>query len=249
MCLFPRYLIQILFLAFLLHFGCVSNVDATEFASKQTQFSAFDGSPLWFGAVLIGFSLLPFLALSVTSFLKLSIVFAILRNALGAGQIPSQALGALLAFVLSAFIMAPTGQKMFAAITESKSPKVGSTVEDLLQLGSTTIPPLEQFLKSNTREREREFFRSLRGEQEEESLLTLIPAFVISEVHQAFAIGFIIFLPFLVVDLVVANVLIGLGMMMVSPVSISLPFKLVLFVLCDGWFLLTQSLIRSYVVE
>jgi len=251
-------------------------------------------NPLFYVFAMMAMSLLPFLLLSLTSFIKISVVLSILRNALGAGQLPSAAISSLLAFVLSMHIMTPLIQEIIIGV-QSQPEALRKVTRDLRQV--TTLykagsKPLLTFLRKHSRAEERNFFARLaeiqktqsnmkkkQGAQQTnsrnpelllkelhlsrvctkpdaannleceipgETILTLIPAFVLSELREAFAIGFTIFLPFLVIDLVVANMLVGLGMMMVSPVSISLPFKILLFVACDGWFLLCRSLVLGY---
>ena len=218
-------------------------------------------NPIFMVAVFIGLALVPFLALALTSFIKLSVVFGILRNALGAQQIPSGAVVSLLSLVLTLHIMAPLGEEIAGLLGESALfAEEKLEISDLGSAVSTAAIPLEGFLRKHSNSRERLFFAGLRTEtpQEElncddeqcippgESFFTLVPSFVLSELSEAFAIGFTLFLPFLIVDLVIANLLVGLGMMMVSPVTISLPFKIILFVLCDGWFLLARGLVLGY---
>ena len=209
-------------------------------------------------------SMLPFIVLAFTSFIKLSVVFGILKSALGAGNIPSSSVIALLSLMLSLHIMAPT----FANLSleqgllakENGKLDLESETESIMELVHSVKDPLSEFLRNHSRLKEREFFLEYSGvplsasceegssdcELKGESLFTLIPAFVLSELREAFAIGFLVFLPFLIVDLVVANILVGMGMMMVSPAAISLPFKILLFVVCDGWFLLSRSLVLGY---
>lgn len=223
-------------------------------------------SPLIWMVLIGSASLVPFFALAVTSFLKLSVVLSIFRNALGAQQVPSGAVVGLLAFVLTVHVMAPVGretlqiveQKMGKDATKTES-KVDPQVDQIgelrwmINLAAQASVPLEKFLRKHSGKRERVFFAEHTEASEDvdldvkgESFTSLIPAFVLSELRSAFMMGFVIYLPFLIVDLVVINVLMALGMMMVSPVTVSLPLKLLLFVLCDGWFLLSRGLILSY---
>ncbi|MCB0325687.1 MAG: EscR/YscR/HrcR family type III secretion system export apparatus protein [Bdellovibrionales bacterium] len=230
-------------------------------------------NPLHLLAAMAALSLLPFLMLAFTSFVKLSVVFSILRNALGAGQVPSGAVSTLLSLTLSIHIMAPVLESARGAYENAPPPKRGANefeASELFRKLPLVAVPFLDFLRRHTRLEERAFFAELRrnrnstGRQEtvsrtcetgltieqcletEETVLTLVPAFVISELRVAFAFGFLLFLPFLIIDLIVANILMGLGMVMVNPVSISLPFKLLLFVACDGWMLLCRSLVLSY---
>jgi len=237
--------------------------------------SSVMGNPIGLVLTLVMFSLVPFLLLAVTSFVKLHVVFAVLKNAIGAGQIPSAALVTLLSLILTAQIMSPVASEVISVAdvplrTVLEKEKL-SSVEDLTAIAAEFRPvlvPVENFLKRHSAMREREFFAELALRQNKsehrakevvctepqssscsisgESLFTLSSAFIISELKEAFAIGFTIFLPFLVVDVIIAHLLVGLGMMMVNPVSISLPFKLLLFVMCDGWYLLCKGLIGGY---
>jgi len=218
------------------------------------------------------FSLMPILLMGTTSFIKISVVLSIFRNALGAGQLPSAAVSGLLSLALSLHIMTPVIQETLqqGKVLGSKHLSASAPLDSILklppkqlqELAEGILKPLETFLLKHSNLREREFFAAAHLTDDEkqnvpcgidsqckpqgESLLTLIPAFVLSELQAAFAIGFSIFLPFLVIDLVIANLLVGMGMVMVSPVTISLPFKVLLFVSCDGWFLLCTGLINSY---
>ena len=221
-----------------------------------------DSNPLSLGFLLVILALFPLLVLSLTSFIKLSIVFSILRSAIGGGQFPSGAVTALLALVLTLHIMAPVASRCLGQLSQAKI-----TNTDLLSLGRSLAPcafPLMEFLRNNTRAEERVFFAELTNQRigsssalsapvsstggiYGESFFTLVPAFLLSELRSAFAIGFTLFLPFLVIDIVIANILSALGMMMVSPLSVSLPFKVLLFVVTDGWMLLCRALVLSYV--
>lgn len=217
--------------------------------------------------VVTGFFILlaavPLAALGLTSFLKLSVVFGVLRSAIGAGQIPSVAITSLLSLALSAHIMTPVAMEIYAAarpyLSASSGAKDRTDPEYWLQAASVLSAPLKRFLAKHSRPEEISFFFGVEqrnsptpqsvpnaSASSEVSFGVLVPSFVLSELREAFAIGFSLFLPFLVVDLVVASVLSGLGMMMVSPATISLPLKLLLFVGCDGWFLLSRSLVTGY---
>ncbi len=229
--------------------------------AAQAQPAASAGSPFGTLLVLGALGLLPFVFMTATSFVKLSVVFYILRNALGAGQVPSGAIITALAAVLSLTVMAPVGIEMLKA---SEQPRARIDAGD--PLGSRSLPallrsiesgaePLRRFLKRNAGEREIDLFIDLASKQPaadsgyrpgKEEFLVVLPAFLLTELAEAFQIGFLVFLPFLVVDMVVANVLLALGMHMLSPTSISLPFKLLLFVLVDGFYLLTQALLQGY---
>ncbi len=194
-------------------------------------------------------SLLPVALLSTTSYLKVSIVLGILRNALGVQGVPSAAVSALLALVISIQIMYPVGAEVVSRIPSEKAPKTLSELGDVINCMSE---PLAAFLRSNTRTKERLYFlkrsvpRTTDAAALNESLISLIPAFVFSEIANACAIGVRIYLPFLVIDLVVTSLLVGVGMGMMSPATVALPLKLLLFVSVDGWLLLAQGLVNSY---
>ncbi|MCK5895083.1 MAG: type III secretion system export apparatus subunit SctR [Endozoicomonadaceae bacterium] len=197
-------------------------------------------------------SLVPFVSILGTSFLKLVVVFGILRNATGLQQIPpNMALNAL-SIILTIYIMAPVGMDIYEIIKDRevslKDDSWRETIED-------AIEPYRNFLTKNTNERERVFFiKSAKAlwppdyhdEISTNSLMVLVPAFAISELTKAFQIGFLLYLPFIVIDLIVSNILLAMGMMMVSPMTISLPFKLLLFVMLDGWTKLIHGLVMGY---
>ena len=200
--------------------------------------------------VLIGLtliSLLPAILLTCTAFTKVLVVLGLTRNALGLQQTPPNQVLAGLAMFLSLFIMGPVLSQINDAgvqpyLDGSKTASVA------FQDG---IEPLRNFMLDNTDDDELMLLtsvadRDLPKDRSEVSTTTLVPAFVLSELKQAFIIGFIVFIPFLVIDLVVSGALMALGMMMMPPVMVSLPFKLLLFVLVDGWALVIKSLVASY---
>jgi type III secretion protein R len=202
---------------------------------------------------------IPFVLITATSFVKISVVFSILRNALGTGEVPSGAVITALALILSAYVMTPVGEDAVARATPAAeavdldAPLTGANFEALLGVVDSGKAPLIEFLVRNSGERERELFFGLavdarrdREAVERDDFFVVLPAFLISELGEAFLIGFLVFVPFLVVDLVISNVLLGLGMHMLSPTQISLPFKLLLFVLVDGWYVLAQALVSGY---
>ena len=209
-----------------------------------------DGTPSTAVVTLIGITLLsvaPALLLMMTSFTKIFVVLAMTRNALSLPSIPPNQVLAGLALFLSLFIMAPV---LTEINTLAVQPYLNGdlTFDGALNLGSG---PLQQFMLAHTREEDIALMTRAAGQPNPESpetvpLLTLIPAFMISELRAAFIIGFVIFIPFLVIDLVVSAVLMSMGMMMLPPVMISLPFKILLFILVDGWGLIITSLINSY---
>lgn len=230
-------------------------------AAAQPSASIAGQPPLSTLLALGALALLPFAFMTATSFVKLSVVFYILRNALGAGQVPSGAIITALAAVLSLHVMAPVGVEMLEASRPARAridpgdPLARSSLPALVECIATGAQPLRRFLQRNAGEREKQLFVELGRKNlasgksyqpTEDDLLVVLPAFVITELKEAFQIGFLVFLPFLVIDMVVANVLLALGMHMLSPTTISLPFKLLLFVLVDGFYLLTQALLLGY---
>jgi type III secretion protein R len=200
-------------------------------------------------------SLAPFVAVMVTSFTKIVVVFSLLRNALGVQQVPPNLIINGLALVLSIYVMYPVTKQVHQEISKVENPfKDTSTI---LEIVNTSKEPMRKFLSKHSNKKERQFFltsikRMLNDSENNENellpddFIVLIPSFTISELTSAFQIGFLIFLPFIVIDLVIANVLMAMGMMMLSPTVISLPFKLLLFVLVDGWAKLAHGLVLSY---
>lgn len=199
-------------------------------------------------------ALAPFLAIMVTSFAKIVIVLSLVRNALGLQQIPPNLVLSGLALVLSIYIMAPLVSQIMQA---AERPLAGGQVQAkaLLDVVGTAREPLRSFLSKHAQPREREFFvqsaaKLWPAEQaqslKQDDLLVLVPAFTVSELTAAFKIGFVVYLAFVVIDLVVASVLVALGMIMFSPTVVSVPLKLLLFVLLNGWEKLIHGLILTY---
>ncbi len=192
-------------------------------------------------------TLLPTLLLMMTSFTRIVIVLAILRMAMGTQQTPSNQVLIGLALFLSLFIMQPVISSIYEnAVSPYMAEKISA--EEALKRGST---PLRDFMAQQTRESDLKLFLNLSGIDEVESaekvsFSVLMPAFMTSELKTAFQIGFLLFIPFLVIDLVVASVLMSMGMMMLSPMMISLPLKLMLFVMVDGWPLVMGTLAKSF---
>ncbi|TFD68469.1 flagellar type III secretion system pore protein FliP [Cryobacterium gelidum] len=209
-----------------------------------------DGAPSSAIVTLLGITLLsvaPALLLMMTSFTKIFVVLAMTRNALALPSIPPNQVLAGLALFLSLFIMAPVLTDINSVALQ---PYLDGSLNftDALNLGSE---PLRQFMLANTRGEDLALMTRAADQPnpdnpDDVTLLTLIPAFMISELRAAFIIGFVIFIPFLVIDIVVSAALMSMGMMMLPPVMISLPFKILLFVLVDGWGLIITSLIGSY---
>ncbi|MGM0556119.1 MAG: type III secretion system export apparatus subunit SctR [Myxococcota bacterium] len=217
------------------------------------------GSPLNLVIVLGALALLPFLLIMVTSFVKVAVVLSLLRTAIGTQQVPPTQVITGLAIVLSIYIMAPVGidayQAVWPRLQELEQQESAATLDDYAEIGERVAQPLRAFLIEHSDGAERQLLYELavqmRTEEQAESLerddlIIAIPAFVVTELEEAFTIGFLLFIPFIIVDLVVANILLSLGMHMLSPTTISLPFKLLLFVLVDGWFLVVKGLVLGY---
>ena len=207
--------------------------------------------PAWLLVTTLLLAGVPLVLGLATSYLKMSIVLGMLRNALGAQQVPSTMVVMALSLALTAHVMAPMTNEIVRRTEELTLPKLieAPSIETLTTLGSLA-EPWREFLLRHTGERELhaviEMRIDTRGEGSEPSLRELLTAFMLSELKRGFIMGFMLLVPFLVIDLVIANVLAGLGMMMVSPTLISLPLKLILFVIADGWLLLAKGLILSY---
>lgn len=192
-------------------------------------------------------ALIPSFLVLTTSFTRTIIVLSFTRNALGTQQSPPNQVLIGLALFLSVFIMRPVYQEVN---DEAIQPMLAGDIsrEESFELAEA---PIKTFMLEQTRTSDLELFVQISGDDypedpEDLSLFTVIPAFAISELRTAFTIGFLIFIPFLVIDIVVASILMSMGMFMLSPVMISLPFKLLLFVMVDGWYLVVESLVGSF---
>ncbi len=190
--------------------------------------------------------LAPSMILVMTTFTRFVIVFGFLRQALGTQQVPPTQILVMLAMILSFFVMEPVGTK---AYEQGIKPYIAEEIGYEEAFNKTALP-FKNFMIRNTREKDLALFFRIRKMENPQSvadvpLSIVIPAFVISELKTAFEIGFLLFLPFLVIDMVVASILMSMGMMMLPPVMISLPFKILVFVLIDGWNLLIGNLIAS----
>ena len=199
--------------------------------------------------VMTVLTLLPAMLITMTAFTRILIVLAILRQALGTAQTPSNQIILGLSLFLTLFIMSPVIDVVW---NQSLSPFLDGDMpfDDALNLAQV---PLREFMFAQTRESDLAMFAELGGygafaSREDVPLFVLLPSFLTSELKTAFQIGFLLFVPFLVIDLVVAAVLMSMGMMMLSPIIISLPFKLMLFVLIDGWSLISATLVSSFAV-
>ncbi len=202
-------------------------------------------------------SLLPLAFMTVTAFVKIATVLQIVRSAIGAQGVPSGTIIMALSAALTLVAMAPVGDKIAARAAPLLAAKEADTGAWVRGGIDAVREPLREFLRANASETERERFfdvarrarRERAGQASEvgaDDLTVLLPAFVVTELGQAFALGFLIYLPFLVIDLVISNLLLALGMQMMSPTQVSLPFKLLLFVAIDGWGLLARSLVEGY---
>ncbi|WP_407048024.1 type III secretion system export apparatus subunit SctR [Methyloraptor flagellatus] len=199
-------------------------------------------------------ALMPFLAVVATSYIKLAVVFQLVRNALGVQQVPPNMALNSLAIILSAYIMAPVIVDIYNAM--SGITVDFATKEGLKQAYTLGSEPLVKFLKAHAAERERMFFleatrqlwpENLSRDVTIDNLVIVLPAFTVSQLREAFEIGFLLYLPFIAIDLIVSNILLAMGMMMVSPLTISLPFKLFLFVMVDGWSRLILGLVKTFI--
>jgi len=198
-------------------------------------------------ALMTAVTLLPALVLMMTGFTRIVIVLGILRQALGAGQTPPNQVLIGLALFLTLFVMSPVITRIN---DEALQPYIAGSIDSVGALQKAVVP-LKKFMLDQTRESDIATFVRISGGHgyatpEDVPLTVLVPAFVTSELKTAFLIGFLIFIPFVIIDLVVASVLMSMGMMMLSPVLISLPFKLMLFVLVDGWSLVMGTLAGSF---
>ena len=221
----------------------------------------FQTDPFSLIVLLVGMSLLPFLAMIATSYLKIVVVISLIRNALGIQSIPPNMVVNALAMILTFYIMAPMVGESWTRLNEGlkdNKPEVLYQTE----LAAQAAEPFREFLVEQTDEKQIAFFtrtaERLWSKRDEAGNLTpavvdpksyfvLIPSFCVSELTRAFQIGFLVYLPFIAIDIIVSNILLAMGMMMVSPVTISLPFKLLLFVMVNGWTLLIQGLVQSYI--
>lgn len=217
--------------------------------------------PLILMTAMGGLALVPFVGMMVTSFVKIAVVLSITRQAIGMQQAPPSTVITGMAIILTVYVMQPVGLQIYNRVDKLVAIQRGGDVlakenvdliVDALKLAKE---PIKAFLMKNSSEKDRQMFYRVawkmrdvedRADLGPDDMIILTPAFVISELTKAFQIGFIIFIPFLVIDMVVSNILMALGMQMLSPTTISLPFKILLFVLVDGWYLITKGLVLGY---
>lgn len=196
--------------------------------------------------VMSMFSLLPFIFCSMTSFLRFVVVFSMLKTAMGTQQVPPAIVIIGLSIILTFYTMGPTFQRMYdmGSVPYHKN-------QDMIAAIQEGSKPLKEFMLKQTRESDLDFFVSMAHKTapkspDDLSIWEIAPAYIISELKTSFEISFIIFVPFIILDLVVANILLALGMFMLSPTIISMPFKLLIFIAVDGWALIVQGLVSSY---
>ena len=217
----------------------------------------FQTNPFTLIILFVGRSLVAFVAMVATSYLKIVVVMSLIRNALGIQSIPPNMVVNALAMVLTFYIMGPVCSKSWDVVQKELDGKPLQSLE--ADSATKAAEPFREWLSAHTADRERAFFvqtaeRLWAKDEDEpakvdpESFTILIPSFCVSELTKAFQIGFLVYLPFIAIDIIVSNILLAMGMMMVSPVTISLPFKLLLFVMVNGWTLLIQGLVRGYVI-
>ena len=193
-------------------------------------------------------SIAPSILVMTTSFTRIVVVFSIMRNAVGTGQTPPNSVLVSLALFMTFFIMSPTFEKSWEQGVKPMAEERVSTEKGV----ELALAPLHEFMMANVRAKDLELFVNMRKdsaeikEPKDTPLAALVPAFMISELRRAFEIGFLIFLPFLVIDMLIASILMSMGMMMLPPTMLALPFKLIFFVLADGWYMLAGSLMQSF---
>lgn len=230
-------------------------------AAQPISPSSWAGNPVTTLIMISLLSLLPFLLMMATSFVKFSVVFSILRSALGTQQVPPSPVIMGLSVIMTIYVMSPVGAQIYDAIQPTLTKPVQ---QDIVSPGGAQMvfdmvdkarEPFRVFLNKHAHPKEKALFYQLavkmgppawKESMHEDDLIVLIPAFTISELSEAFMIGFLIFLPFLVIDMVVSNILLAMGMHMLSPSTVSMPFKLLLFIMIDGWDLLVRGLIQGY---
>ncbi|MFM0170851.1 type III secretion system export apparatus subunit SctR [Paraburkholderia sediminicola] len=203
--------------------------------------------------VIVAISLVPFVAMVVTSYAKIVVVLGLLRNALGVQQVPPNMVINGIAVLVSLYVMAPIG--MQAAQSMQGQAMAPQPTQALIQMFSAAREPFRGFLKAHAKEREKRFFmhsasivwpKEAANNLHDTDLIVLAPAFTLSELADAFKIGFLLYIAFIVVDLIIANVLLAMGLNQVTPTNVAIPFKLLLFVVMDGWSSLIHGLVMTY---
>lgn len=257
-------------IAFLLLFSCpllaqnnaaTQRQDATELKLPGGGLQANYPDVTTQAVVLIFVALLPFLIMLLTSFMKMVITLSLLRSALGVQQTPPNQVINGIALILTIYVMYPTGYQMFLAsehLFKGKQPEKlfsGDTANLAISIVNTAKEPLRDFLIRNSNKKhidgffkiaEKTFPREVRGTLQPKDYIVVVPAFITTQLKAAFEIGVLIYLPFFVIDLVTSNILLAMQMMMLSPLSIALPLKLLLVVMIDGWTVLLEGLVLSF---
>ncbi|MBF0398472.1 MAG: type III secretion system export apparatus subunit SctR [Desulfobacterales bacterium] len=212
-------------------------------------------NPVSIAIILVFLSLAPFIAIMITSFVKIVVVLSLIRNALGVQQIPPNMVLNGIAIILTIYIMAPVYQDSFDILHKENISVKDLESKEIFNKLQKSVGPIKNFLNKHSHKMEKMFFvnsaKSIWSKEKaeklkEDDLIILIPAFVVSELTIAFKIGFMLYLPFIAIDLIVSNILLAMGMMMVSPMTISTPFKLLLFVMLDGWARLVHGIVLTY---
>lgn len=222
-------------------------VSAQSLSLDLGQGTSMTGKIVQLVALITVLSLAPSILMMVTSFTRIVVVLSFLRSALGLQQTPPNAILMSLAMFLTLFIMTPTLEEIYQ---EGIDPLINEQITET-EAFDRSIGPVRKFMLKQVREKDLELFMNMAKVGKIESvedtpMRALIPAFMISELRRAFEIGFLLFIPFLIIDMLVASVLMSMGMMMVPPVMISLPFKLIFFVLVDGWHMIAGSLVQGF---
>jgi type III secretion protein R len=203
--------------------------------------------------VIVAISLVPFVAMVVTSYAKIVVVFGLLRNAFGVQQVPPNMVLNGIAILVSLYVMAPVGMNALQTL-QGQSVSAQPT-QAVLQLFGAAREPFRTFLAKHANEREKRFFmrsasvvwpKEMASSLKETDLIVLAPAFTLTELTDAFKIGFLLYIAFIVIDLIVANILLAMGLNQVTPTNIAIPFKLLLFVVMDGWSVLVHGLVLTY---
>ncbi|NRO95257.1 EscR/YscR/HrcR family type III secretion system export apparatus protein [Paraburkholderia sp. NMBU_R16] len=203
--------------------------------------------------VILAISLLPFVAMVVTSYAKIVVVFGLLRNAFGVQQVPPNMVLNGIAILVSLYVMAPVGM---SALQSLQSQTISSqSTQAVIQVFGAAREPFRTFLSKHANEREKRFFmrsasvvwpKEMASSLKETDLIVLAPAFTLTELTDAFKIGFLLYIAFIVIDLIIANILLAMGLNQVTPTNIAIPFKLLLFVVMDGWSTLVHGLVMTY---
>jgi type III secretion protein R len=204
---------------------------------------------------VVAISLIPFVAMVATSYAKIVVVLGLLRNALGVQQVPPNMVLNGIAILVTAYVMAPIGMQAMQTMQSTHRPPGGDSSAVMLDILDAGKEPFRAFLKKHAHEREKRFFvhsaatiwpKDMAAKLKEDDLIVLAPAFTLTEMADAFKIGFLLYIAFIVVDLIIANVLMSMGLNQVQPTNVAIPFKLLLFVVMDGWSTLIHGLVLTY---